>query len=69
MVADHGVVSDSQTAVTLQTQTAQVTLQQLQQQHGVATITVGDQGQQVYVITDPAQLEALQVCYKKFYTQ
>ena len=33
----------------------------LLQQAGVATFTLGDQGQQVYVITDPAQLEALQV--------
>ena len=33
----------------------------LLQQAGVAAFTLGDQGQQVYVITDPAQLEALQV--------
>lgn len=32
----------------------------LLQQAGVAAFTLGDQGQQVYVITDPAQLEALQ---------
>ena len=34
----------------------------LLQQAGVAAFTLGgEQGQQVYVITDPAQLEALQV--------
>jgi len=33
----------------------------LQQAGGVA-FTLGDNTQQVYVITDPAQLEALQVC-------
>ena len=33
----------------------------LLQQAGVASFTLGEQGQQVYVITDPAQLEALQV--------
>ena len=35
----------------------------LLQHTGVATFTLGDQGQQVYVITDPAQLEALQVYF------
>nr|KAG5687944.1 hypothetical protein BaRGS_021617 [Batillaria attramentaria]KAG5690672.1 hypothetical protein BaRGS_007643 [Batillaria attramentaria] len=38
---------------------AQVTLQALQAQ-GLTSFTVGDQGQQVLVVTDPAQLEALQ---------
>ena len=33
----------------------------LLQQAGVASFTLGNEGQQVYVITDPAQLEALQV--------
>ncbi|KAK3591899.1 hypothetical protein CHS0354_005111 [Potamilus streckersoni] len=38
----------------------QTSASSLLQQAGVATFTLGDQGQQVYVITDPAQLEALQ---------
>ena len=38
------------------------TLQQLQEAHGITSITVGDlQGRQVLVVTDPTQLEALQV--------
>ncbi|OWF49709.1 zinc finger protein 76-like isoform X2 [Mizuhopecten yessoensis] len=54
--------AEEQAVVTMQqTQTtAAQLLGQLQQQQSMATITVGDQGQQVYVITDPAQLEALQ---------
>ncbi|XP_041365657.1 zinc finger protein 76-like isoform X2 [Gigantopelta aegis] len=37
------------------------TLQQLQEAHGITSITVGDlQGRQVLVVTDPSQLEALQ---------
>lgn len=39
---------------------AQVTLQALQSQ-GLSSFTVGQTGHQVLVVTDPAQLEALQV--------
>lgn len=41
-------------------QTSQTDHTALLQQAGVAAFTLGDQGQQVFVITDPAQLEALQ---------
>lgn len=56
------ITADEQTVVGIQQTQAATThlLGQLQHQQGMATITVGDQGQQVYVITDPAQLEALQ---------
>ncbi|XP_069132456.1 zinc finger protein 76-like isoform X2 [Argopecten irradians] len=57
--------TEEQTVVSIQqTQTTAAQLlgqlQQQQTQQGVATLTVGENGQQVYVITDPAQLEALQ---------
>lgn len=66
MVSDGTMGTDEQavSAISPPSQLTQITLEQLQQQHGVATLTVGDSGQQVYVITDPAQLESLQVCYK-----
>lgn len=49
-------------------QTTQTDHTALLHQAGVAAFTLGgDQGQQVYVITDPAQLEALQVMVSHIY--
>ncbi|XP_046573703.1 zinc finger protein 143-like [Haliotis rubra] len=60
MVSAEGVVEDAggMGMVTLHAP-SQVALQQLQQAQGIASITVGDQGQQVLVVTDPSQLEAI----------
>ena len=60
MSSDMSVVTDEQTMAALQatTHAAQVAIQQLQEQQG---IHITEQGQHVYVVTDPAQLEALQV--------
>lgn len=60
---NDGLVTDLATDVRtagLVTLPAQVTLQALQAQ-GLTSITVGEHGQQVLVVTDPAQLEVLQV--------
>ncbi|XP_025087534.1 zinc finger protein 76-like isoform X1 [Pomacea canaliculata] len=51
--------TDSQQNSALVTLPAQVTLQALQSQ-GLSSFTVGQTGHQVLVVTDPAQLEALQ---------
>lgn len=40
-----------------------MTLDQLQEQGGVTAISVLENGQHVYVITDPSRLEALQVSF------
>ena len=56
-----GVVSEDQamSALQLTQQAAQAAIQQLQQGQGIQL--TGDGEQQILVVTDPAQLEALQV--------
>ena len=58
------VTADDQALATLQVsqQTAQLAIQQLQQGHGI-TLARDQDGQQIYVVTDPVQLEAFQVAY------
>lgn len=56
VVADLAQQASTSALVTLP---AQVTLQALQAQ-GLTSFTVGEHGQQVLVVTDPSQLEALQ---------
>lgn len=53
------VVADDNTMVALQAipHPAQTTINQ----HGVAHISLGDHNQHVFVVTDPSQLQALQV--------
>lgn len=53
-MADGGVISG------FTQEAAQATLQQLTAGHGI-TLADGDGQQHIYVVTDPAQLEALQV--------
>ncbi len=56
-----GVVCEEQSMHALQVtqQAAQAAIQQLQQGQGISL--AGDGEQQIFVVTDPAQLEALQV--------
>ncbi|XP_052066071.1 zinc finger protein 76-like isoform X2 [Mytilus californianus] len=52
--------TDNNTTVIQNTLPGTMTLDQLQQQGGVTAISVLENGQHVYVITDPSRLEALQ---------
>ena len=66
MVTSEGiqlnVSGDNQLATALMTpQTAQITMQQLTQAHGISLAGEGDQ--QILVVTDPAQFEVLQVIF------
>ena len=54
--------TEDHTAILQNATHATFTLDQLQQQGGVTAISVLENGQQIYVITDPSRLEALQVC-------
>ena len=58
------VLGDDQTLapMPITQQAAHVAIQQLQQGHGI-TLTSDQDGQQIYVVADPSQLEALQVSF------